>query len=206
MKADPIVMSDSPEAAKLVTITGWVSRNGTFYGNDERIARYAGCTHRPCETEGCGKPTEKMYIYCEDCRHKRDFAKYEAMPAAAWDGQQMIFADSHDEYFSDPESFFEHCESNDVEPADCRPILCVPSIARQVDPDYWQDDMAEDGELPAELEAALDALNRVISDGKFVLSWSPGKTRMALDSQSDAKVDVKPAVPHTVDSTKTTGA
>lgn len=29
---------------------------------------------------------------------------------------------------------------------------------------------------------------------------------LKADSQSDAKVDVKPAVPHTVDSTKTTGA
>lgn len=69
---EKVVMSDSTEAAQLVTITGWVSRTGIFYGNDERIARYAGCTHRPCETEDCGKPTEKTYIYCDDCRHKRD--------------------------------------------------------------------------------------------------------------------------------------
>lgn len=182
---EPMVMSDSPEAAQLVTITGWKSRRGIFYGADgERTARYDGCTHRPCETEGCGKPTEKMYIYCEDCRHKRDVAKYEAMPAAAWDGHQMIFADAHDEYFSCLDSFFEHCETNDVEPTDCRPILCEPNIAHEVEPDYWTDSMAEDGELPGELEAALDALNKVISDGQFVLSWSPGKTRLSIEAQS----------------------
>lgn len=95
----------------------------------------------------------------------------------------MIFADAHDEYFSCLDSFLEHCESNEVAPEDCRPILCVPSIAREVEPDYWQDDMAEDGELPAELEAALDVLNKVISDGKFVLSWSPGKTRLSIEAQ-----------------------
>jgi hypothetical protein len=180
MKPEPMILSTSDEAAKLVTLTGWVSRQGTFYGNDERIARYAGCTHRPCETEGCGKPTEKMYIYCEDCRHKRDFAKYEAMPAAQWDGHQMIFADASDEYFSCLDSFLEHCEDEGIEPETARPILCEPNIARQVEPDYWVDEMAEDGELPSELEAALDALNEVISKGKFVLSWSPGKTRLDL--------------------------
>lgn len=181
MKTEPIVMSDSAEAAKLVTITGWVSRRGQFYGDDERIARYDGCTHRPCETDGCGKPTEKHWIYCGDCREKRELARFLAMPTAPWDGSQMIFADGNDEYYSDIESFLEHCEDQAIDPESLRPILCEPNIAREVDPDYWCDEMSEDGELPAELETALNALNKVISDGKFVLSWSPGKTRLALE-------------------------
>ena len=183
--AEQIVMSDSPEAAKQMTVTGWVSRRGQFYGDDERIARYDGCTHRPCETEGCGKPTEKHWIYCEACRLKRDIAKYWALPAAPWDGSSMIFADASDEYFSDVESFLEWCEDNEVEPATMRPLLCDANIAHEVDPDYWQDKMAEDGELPGELEAALDALNKVIREGKFVLSWSASKTRLDLGSQAD---------------------
>jgi hypothetical protein len=187
MKPEPMVMSDSPEAAKQVTITGWVSRDGRFYGDDERIARYAGCTHRPCEE--CKAPTEKSYTHCSECRHKREVARYWALPAAPWDGHSMIFADANDEYFHDMESFLEHCEDEGIEPGDLRPLLCAPNIASQVDPDYWQDDMAEDGDLPGELEDALRALNKIIQEGKFVLSWSASKTRLALDSPSSVKTD-----------------
>jgi hypothetical protein len=188
MKPDTMILSTSEEAATQVTLTGWVSRTGIFYGNDERTARYAGCTHVPCNTEGCGKPIVKSYLYCDDCRHKRDTAKYEAMPAAPWDGHQMIFADACGEYFPDLESFLDNCDDEN-EPADLRPILCEPNYAHHVDPDYWADNMTEDGDLPPELEAALDALNKVIRDGNFVLSWSPGKTRLLLDSapQRDSK-------------------
>lgn len=182
MKSEPIVMSDSPEAAKQMTVTGWVSRLGHFYGDDERIARYDGCTHRPCETEGCARPTPKHWIYCEDCRHRREVARYLAMPAAPWDGSSMIFA--NDEYFSDLESFLEHCEDEGIEPETARPILCEPNMAREVESDYWQDEVSEDGELPDELEAALDALNKVIREGKFVLSWSSGKTRLDLTASA----------------------
>lgn len=180
MKSAPIVMSDSPEAAKLRTVTGWVSRLGHFYGDDERIARYDGCTHRPCETEGCGKPTEKHWIYCDDCREKRDLERYWKRPAAPWDGSQMIFAEGNDQYYSDLESFLDDFAGDDIKPEDMRPMLCEPNIAREVESDYWQDEMAEDGELPGELEAALEVLNKVIREGKFALSWSAGKTRLDL--------------------------
>lgn len=60
----------------------------------------------------------------------------------------------------------------------CDPEYCESHSVEQTTDDEWD-------ELLAELEAALDALNKVISDGKFVLSWSPGKTRLALSPQSD---------------------
>ena len=37
MAEKPIIMEDSPEAASIKTVTGWVSRTGRFWGNDERL-------------------------------------------------------------------------------------------------------------------------------------------------------------------------
>ena len=41
-----IILPESPEAASVQTVTGWVSRTGRYWGNDERMARYDGSTHR----------------------------------------------------------------------------------------------------------------------------------------------------------------
>ena len=68
---------DSPDAAQQVTVTGWQSRDGRFYGNDEHLARWAGCTHLIC---ACGAEMEKGYNICKTCRRKADAEQYEAMP------------------------------------------------------------------------------------------------------------------------------
>ena len=39
---EKIVTYDSAEAASIQTVTGWVSRSGRFWGNDEHMARYDG--------------------------------------------------------------------------------------------------------------------------------------------------------------------
>jgi hypothetical protein len=36
-KIEKIVMMDSDEAASIKTVTGWVARDGLFWGNDEHI-------------------------------------------------------------------------------------------------------------------------------------------------------------------------
>lgn len=43
------ILYDSPEAASVQTVTGWVSSRGMFCGNDEHMARHHGSTHRVCE-------------------------------------------------------------------------------------------------------------------------------------------------------------
>lgn len=61
-----VIMRDSPEAASLQTVSGWVSRHGRFFGSDESIARYDGCTHVACSR--CGAATEKRWTACTECR------------------------------------------------------------------------------------------------------------------------------------------
>ncbi|CAB4172456.1 hypothetical protein UFOVP935_22 [uncultured Caudovirales phage] len=45
---EEVVMIDDPQAATLVTVTGWRSRDGRFYGDNEHAARWGGCTHVKC--------------------------------------------------------------------------------------------------------------------------------------------------------------
>lgn len=45
----PIIMYDSPEAASLKTVTGWVYEDGRLFGQDENLARFCDATHRSCK-------------------------------------------------------------------------------------------------------------------------------------------------------------
>jgi hypothetical protein len=172
MTAATCIMFDSPEAAHPGTVDGWISRDGYFY-QDERTARYAGCTHRPCED--CGEATEKMYTNCESCRKKHEDARYMARPEAQWDGVQMVYSESRQEFYSSPEDAEDDMD-NGGEIAGLRIVLCDPQYIHQIDTDYWCDDLPEDGEAPDELLAAIDAFNAATAG--IVLSWYPGKMRL----------------------------
>lgn len=174
MKTQPIIPFDSPEAAQEVTVTGWRSRDGFFYGNGpraEETARYAGCTHQPCRD--CGKLTEKMYSLCVGCREKADLARFLALPRGPWDGEQMLYSDARDKYYSTPEDVLDDLEEGQ-QLEDLRLVLCKPNRARPIEEDHFCDDLPEDGDVPPELAAALQVLNDVIVNLP-ALSWSPGK-------------------------------
>lgn len=176
MTTKEMVMQDSPEAASMRTVTGWVSRNGRFWGADERAARYDGCTHVACRH--CGKPVEKGWTACEACRDMAKDAKYKAMPRKAWDGASMLFSHSRDEYFNDidgAEAALDDGETLD----DLRLVICEPNRGRRLDEDYFWDELSEDGELPDCLLLAIETFNAAIATAP-PLSWSPGK--FALDT------------------------
>jgi hypothetical protein len=175
-----IVMRDSPEAASIKTVTGWVSRTGRFFGQDERLARYDGCTHQKCSTEGCEAIIEiRGFTICDACRHAKDLAKFNAMPRKEWDGTGMIFSDAHDKYFNDLWEAQDALEDGETL-ADLRLIICEPNFLRQVDVDHWNDDLPEDvDELPDAVSDALEALNKAI-DAAGPVSWHPGKFSVDL--------------------------
>lgn len=176
MKQDPKhqIMFDSPEAASIKTVTGWVSRNGMFFGADgERSARYSGCTHWKCSTEGCETPTEKGWTHCPACREERDIAKYNALPKERWDGTGMIFSDAKDKYYNDMDEAEDDLDETESLES-LRLLICIPNFARTVEEDYWSDDLPEDGELPDGIRKALDELNKAIRE-LGPISWTPGR-------------------------------
>lgn len=173
-----MVLFSSEEAAHKVIIDGWVSRNGYFYGDDERAARYDGCTHVACER--CGKPVRKGWLACDECREKREAEKYAALERKEWDGEGMIYSDSHDQYFDcweDVDDLIDELSGpgSPVTIESLRLLICEPQYAREVDTDYWSDDLPEDGDLPPDIEEALEEFNAVIRNHREPLSWIPGK-------------------------------
>ncbi|MGJ0580578.1 DNA N-6-adenine-methyltransferase, partial [Xenorhabdus bovienii] len=79
-----VVMHDSSEAASIKTVTGWVSRDGQFWGDDERMARYCGATHRQCENNP-NHPIIAMRDYCELCHTEERHNRFNAMERQQWD-------------------------------------------------------------------------------------------------------------------------
>jgi hypothetical protein len=174
MKKEQVVVLDtSDEAAKITTVTGWLSRDGRFFGQDERTARYAGCTHVTCET--CGTVRERN-TYCSPCYHRKQDEKYAAMPRKEWDGVGMLYSQAADEFFHDEDQILDHCEESDCDPKDLKLIICEPQYAREIDPnEHYCNDLPEEGEVDSELADAFDELNKLIRESKPILSWYPGK-------------------------------
>jgi hypothetical protein len=177
---EKIVMRESDEAAKLVTVTGWVDRHGRFFGDDERTARYSGSTHFTC---GCGNVAPKGYTICSGCREKSVLERYLALPKAPWDGVSMLAMFDDDTYFTDMEEAEEYAETNEMTLEGLRLVICEPQIAERIDPnEHYHDKLPEDGEVPADIADAFEELNKKIEASKAVLSWQPGKVAVDINA------------------------
>lgn len=178
-KTKKVIMFDSPEAAQLRTVTGWVSSDGRFYGDDERIARYAGCTHRKCER--CEAVIPKSQIICDSCRRKDMDAKYDALESKEWDGVTPLALFDDDTYFWEWSDVEEYAEDHDCEVSDLRLVICYPVKPRPLSADeMFCDELAEDGESPDDVKDAVEALNQAIESAP-PFSWYPGKVKPKVE-------------------------
>ena len=197
MSDEPIIYLDSPEAATYRTdIKGWVSRRGQYCGDgphSEAAARYDGATRRRCE---CGETCEKYMSKCGKCRHAADIAAYWARPSRPYDGG-MVYSEATDKYYDSPEDAIEESASDDEDfdentpdaevIAGLRLMLCDPVYARELDADYFGDELpSEEYDIPTELENAIDAFNEAVKG--VVLSWQVGKYRLSLSSETKTEV------------------
>lgn len=183
-EAMPIIRYDSDEAARKVTVTGWVSRSGLFYGDNEHIARWDGCTHIVC---ACGAVTAKGYTCCETCRAKLDRERWEARPLVPYNGGAFCLDDG-DRYFFDADEFYEWCDSEELQPSTLMLVPAVPESFREVDADYWYDDLPEDSELPDAIATALETLNAAIRAYAKPACYRPGPGRIVMQ-------DLTPEIP-----------
>lgn len=97
-----MILASSPEAASIQTVTGWVSRGGRFWGDDEHMARYCGSTHRLCEANPEHGPVENR-SYCEACHAEKNETKWQAMPKAPLSEELLplcVFDSDNDVYAS----------------------------------------------------------------------------------------------------------
>lgn len=168
-----IILRDSDEAASIKTVTGWVSSNGRFWGNDEHMARFDGATHTKCKNNS-DHPIHDIHGYCEVCHEEKRQAVFAAMERREWNDEPLVIFDT-DTYFFDIDSLVDYCEEHEVKATDLQLVICEPNYPREIDgSDRFIDDLPEDGELPCDIQAAFDLLNEVIRESA-PLSWSQGE-------------------------------
>lgn len=179
MHEQKVIMMDSDEAASIQTLTGWVSANGRYWANDERMARYEGATHQKCPNNP-DHPIYEVRGYCRTCREERLDENFKKMPVKDWEGEPLVIYDS-DRYFFDDDSLWQYLYEAEIEPEDVRLCICTPNYPSEIDPsDHFCDDLPEDGEInDDQLIAAFDLLNEMIRKSE-PMSWSEGDFAASL--------------------------
>ena len=109
-----IVPFDSDEAAQRKSVEGGVSRDGFYYAEDERTARYAGCTHVKCAD--CNTLIPKARAVCDPCTSIRRAAEFATLPRQVWDTQAPLVIFETDTYFFDIHSLTYYCKEHSVSP------------------------------------------------------------------------------------------
>ena len=179
MPEEKVVMYESPEAASIQTVTGWVGADGRFWGKDEHMARWCGATHRQCE-KNPEHPIHAIRSYCQQCHDESRKAKFAAMHLKEWSGEPLVIFDG-DQYFFDEDSLRDFVVDSDIDLADLQLCICEPNMPREIDPsDVFSDDLPEDGEIrDQQLVAAFELLNEMIRQSE-PLSWSEGEYAASL--------------------------
>jgi hypothetical protein len=183
---EEIMYSDDRAAQFVTNISGWVSRHGRFYGNDEgseNIARYDGCTSRECDI--CGKPTgNKSYVICLDCKEKKNIKKYLAMPEKEWDGKSMLYSDAFDEWFGEMWEVEDYCnEETSYKAESLRLVIAEPVYYHGIDDEHYVDIIAEDCDVDGDVLALVAKFNADIKALRRVASWEPGKYRLKTEKK-----------------------
>lgn len=150
------VLYDSPEAASVQTVTGWVSRTGVFFGDDEHQARVFGCTHFRCS---CGVVATSQT--CATCNKQAKVDRHRARVREAWDGQ-MIYSEEADHYFPSPEEARLYVATHALDFEEMRFVLCDPHYLSPLDSFAWSNDLPDGSDLSPKVWAAIDVLNKVI--------------------------------------------
>lgn len=179
------IMFDSDESAKIITVTGWVSNNGNFFGNDENTARWDGCTHRKCATDGCHATISKSRYYCKQCYEGLQYQKYNEMDYKKWDGCTPLYSITYDEYFMELDDIETYIDNSDeLQLSDFLFVICEPVYVREIDDSYFVDHIEFNGALLVDLYPSLsveiEKINEKIRNEKTVVGWEPGKYRTGV--------------------------
>ncbi len=178
-----VIFPDSPEAASIKTVTGWVSNNGLFFGTDERTARWDGSTHTLCKE--CSSIIRKGGLtICTNCKIKKNIKNYNSLPKKKWDGKSMLYSDSSGEYFCDIDS-----AEDSLEPGysleSLRLLICEPSKIPVLTDDFFEAVMAEeDDDIPEYYKKIIDDFNKAALSGP-IISWSPSEFALDLTIETE---------------------
>lgn len=171
-----VVMYESDEAASIQTVTGWVDRNGRFWGHDEHMARYCGSTHRIC-SKNPEHGSHASNGWCEKCWQESRLKQFQSLEKKPWTGEPLVIFDD-DKYFFDAESLVDHCQEHNVLPSELQLLICEPNYPREIDMNDHCEEIIPDGgdhhDIPEAIWLAAEALNKAIRESEPV-SWQGGK-------------------------------
>lgn len=173
---EKIIMYDSPEAGRLVTVEAWEvdNPNGKLWTKNEHSARWNNCTHMKCE---CGGVREKSYTICPECRLKKARERYLELPFKEWDGVSPVCTSNGDEYFFDEESLIIYIEElEDQQTTEVSLLYCDPIYYNPINYDRVAEDTHDEWEPPQALIDEVNKFNEFIKTLK-PHSWRPGKIR-----------------------------
>ncbi|MGM8922553.1 hypothetical protein ACS6O0_06695 [Enterobacter hormaechei subsp. steigerwaltii] len=183
MKTEKIVMMDSDEAASILTVTGWVDRQGRYWGSDEHQARWCGATHRKCKNKPGEHPIHSTHGYCEECHRESRQAKFATFEREVWAGEPLVIFDD-DQYFFDAESLADYCYEHSLLPSELQLMICEPNYPPEFDLEQHCEEIMPDGDdyycLPQAVRDAAEALNKALKESAPV-SWS-ASNRVAIVS------------------------
>lgn len=183
-KEEKIIRYDSPEAAKQVTITGWVDSGGRFWGKDEHMARWSGCTHVKCSE--CDNWCKKSYTKCDECIQKGRRERFLSLPFKEWDLVEAVCLPDGDEYFFDLETLEDYMEEQEMQEIDL--LFCDEIGYHHIHHDHWSDDMPDNVEdIPDELKIKIKEFNKFL-DSLGTLSYYPGKIRTSYKIQRENEI------------------
>jgi hypothetical protein len=182
-----IIMRASDEAAKLRTVRGWVSSDGRWFGDNESIARYAGCTHDVCV---CGAVIDKGRTKCDKCHDKDRWEKYKTLESKLWDGSDFLVTWDDDKFFWSDSDLMDYCEEQQMQPQDLQLVFAVPVYGRYLESDYFCDELHEDGELPDSIIEAMEKFNEVVK-AAGPLSWRDGNIAAIIPENYRVELEEK---------------
>jgi len=181
---DKPIFIESPQAAQIKTVTGWFSRIGTYWGNDEKMARFEGHTHIHCP---CGKDHERGYCSIEHKqRLEKDFASYPKLPFDKGSGVFNLLGT--DTFFYEFSGILEYIsEEGIVDINNLKLVHCEGQGLSTLDSDHWADELPEDGELPDCVYEAMQALNLAIKQAGDV-SYYPASKAVAFTDEQQKEI------------------
>ncbi|MCW7548413.1 hypothetical protein OO184_10785 [Photorhabdus sp. APURE] len=181
------VLDTSPLAAQYKTVTGWVSREGRFFGEDEYAARWNGADLITCKKNPHHEPFQK-HSWCTACRAEAIEKMYAEMSRQKWDGTTPISIFGDDEYFYSLDELLDFCYCNEVQPQDLKLVLCQPVYPKKLDFDdtyeVIMDNRPEDVDIQNYYNPVIDDLIDRINyqiEKLSEISWKQSNIAVYID-------------------------
>lgn len=161
----------------------WVvnnKRGNPIYCLSEDAYRRNVATQLKCST--CGTNYESN-SFCRVCSDKKQEESYNKKPFKVWDGNEPLVIYQDDTYFFDEDQLKDYIYENDLDDEDVknlRLMICEPNNCREIEEDYFGDEMPENMDSLEEFDKGLvEKLKEINTYIKTLppISWSQGMYR-----------------------------